>query len=136
MKRWIPKLTNHNFNNSSINFNLFDNLSTANKKITKKSALNLYNQETVYLYDENLIRFYTSLPENLSQKMSIWSREQLKNSKNEIDYLNKILDQFSNEEYFYSLSPQKIGNDYEKFFFETKWVTVNIMQVLLLFYPD
>ena len=119
-KKWIPKLSNLNFNNSSINFNLFDNLSSSNKKIIKKSALNLYKQETVYLYDEKLINFYTSLPENLSQKMSTWSREQLKNSKNEIDYLNKILDQFANKEYFYSLSPQKIGNDYEKFFFETK----------------
>ena len=119
-KKWIPKLSNLNFNNSSINFNLFDNLSSSNKKIIKKSALNLYEQKTVYLYDEKLINFYTSLPENLSQKMSTWSREQLKNSKNEIDYLSKILDQFANKEYFYSLSPQKIGNDYEKFFFETK----------------
>ena len=119
-KKWIPKLSNQNFNNSSINFNLFDNLSSSNKKIIKKSALNLYKQETVYLYDEKLINFYTSLPENFSQKMSKWSKEQLKNSNNEIDYLGKILDQFANQEYFYSLSPQKIGNNYEKFFFETK----------------
>ena len=119
-KKWIPKLSNLNFNNSSINFNLFDNLSTSNKKIIKKTALNLYKQETIYLYDEKLINFYTTLPENFSQKLATWSKEQLRQSKNEIDYLGKILNQFANKEYYYSLSPQKIGNDYEKFFFETK----------------
>ena len=119
-KKWIPKLSNLNFNNSSINFNLFDNLSTSNKKIIKKTALNLYKQEAVYLYDEKLINFYTILPENFSQKLIKWSKEQLRQSKNEIDYLGKILNQFANKEYYYSLSPQKIGNDYEKFFFETK----------------
>ena len=119
-KKWIPKLSNMNFNNSSINFNLFDNLSTSNKKIIKKTALNLYKQETIYLYDEKLINFYTTLPENFSQKLATWSKEQLRQSKNEIDYLGKILNQFANKEYYYSLSPQKIGNDYEKFFFETK----------------
>ena len=119
-KKWIPKLSNLNFNNSSINFNLFDNLSTSNKKIIKKTALNLYKQETIYLYDEKLINFYTTLPENFSQKLTTWSKEQLRQSKNEIDYLGKILNQFANKEYYYSLSPQKIGNDYEKFFFETK----------------
>ena len=119
-KKWIPKLSNQTFNNPSINFNLFDNLSSSNKKIIKKTPLNLYKQETVYVYDEKLINFYTTLPENFSQKLSSWSKEQLKKSKNEIDYLGKILNQFANKEYYYSLSPQKIGNDYEKFFFETK----------------
>ena len=99
-KKWIPKLSNQNFKNSLINFNLFDNLSNSNKKILKKTALNLYNQETVYIYDEKLINFYTSLPENFSQKMLTWSKQQLKNSKNEIDYLGKILDQFSEKGYF------------------------------------
>ena len=119
-KKWIPKLSNQTFNNPSINFNLFDNLSSSNKKIIKKTPLNLYKQETVYVYDEKLINFYTTLPENFSQKLSSWSKEQLKQSKNEIDYLGKILNQFANKEYYYSLSPQNIGNDYEKFFFETK----------------
>ena len=119
-KKWIPKLSNQTFNNPSINFNLFDNLSSSNKKIIKKTPLNLYKQETVYVYDEKLINFYTTLPENFSQKLSSWSKEQLRQSKNEIDYLGKILNQFANKEYYYSLSPQNIGNDYEKFFFETK----------------
>jgi len=119
-KKWIPKLSNHNFNNSSISINLFDNLSSSNKKIIKKTALNLYKQETIYSYDEKLIDFYTTLPENFSKKLSAWSKEQLNQSQNEIDYLSKILNQFANKEYYYSLSPQKIGNDYEKFFFETK----------------
>lgn len=119
-KKWIPKLSNLNFNNSSINFNLFDNLSSSDKKIIKKTALNLYKQENIYSYDEKLIDFYTTLPENFSKKLSAWSKEQLNQSQNEIDYLSKILNQFANKEYYYSLSPQKIGNDYEKFFFETK----------------
>ena len=119
-KKWIPKLSNHNFDNSSINFNLFDNLSSSDKKIIKKTALNLYKQETIYSYDEKLIDFYTTLPENFSKKMSAWSKDQLNQSQNEIDYLGKILKEFANKEFYYSLSPQKIGNDYEKFFFDTK----------------
>ena len=119
-KKWIPKLSNHNFDNSSINFNLFDNLSSSDKKIIKKTALNLYKQETIYSYDKKLIDFYTTIPENFSKKLLKWSKEQLNQSQNEIDYLGKILNEFANKEYYYSLSPQKIGNDYEKFFFETK----------------
>ena len=48
-KKWIPKLSNQNFKNSLINFNLFDNLSNSNKKILKKTALNLYNKTFLYM---------------------------------------------------------------------------------------
>ena len=88
------------------------------------------------MYDEKLINFYTTLPENFSQKLSSWSKEQLKKSKNEIDYLGKILNQFANKEYYYSLSPQKLVMIMKNFSLKQKLVTVNIMLVLLLYYLD
>ena len=119
-KEWIPKLSYLNFNNSTIKLNLFDNLSISNDKITKKKALNLFKQDTNYLYDEKLINFYTALPQNISKKLLLWARDQLSQSNSKIDYLNRILNQFATKDYYYSLNPQTIGNDYERFFFETK----------------
>ena len=119
-KEWIPKLSYLNYNNSTIKLNLFDNLSISNDKITKKKALNLFKQDTNYLYDEKLINFYTALPQNISKKLLLWSRDQLSQSNSKIDYLNRILNQFATKDYYYSLNPQTIGNDYERFFFETK----------------
>ena len=119
-KKWVPKLSNLNFNNSYIKWNLFDNLSSSNNKIIKKTALSLFKQESNYLYDDKLLDFYTSLPKNISERLSFWAKNQLKKSNNKIDYLNKILDRFANKEYYYVLNPERIGNDYEKFFFETK----------------
>ena len=119
-KEWIPKLSNLNFKNSSIKWDLFDNLSSSNSKILTKTAFSLFKQENNYLYDEKLLNFYTTLPKNISQKLSSWTKDQLRQSNSKIDYLTKILNRFANQEYYYSLNPQSIGNNYEKFFFETK----------------
>ena len=119
-REWIPKLSNLNFKNSSIKWDLFDNLSSSNSKILTKTAFSLFKQENNYLYDEKLLNFYTTLPKNISQKLSSWTKDQLRQSNSKIDYLTKILNRFANQEYYYSLNPQSIGNNYEKFFFETK----------------
>ena len=52
--------------------------------------------------------------------MNDWSQKTYKVSNNDLDYLNKILLEFSENNFFYSLSPQNIGNNYEEFFFKTK----------------
>ena len=119
-KKWIPKLANYKFYNPQINYNIFDNLAYSRSKITKKTAFDLILHDNQYSYDQKLLNFYTRLPENLSDELQKWSKQNLNNSKNKKDYLNKILNEFANGDFFYDLSPPKIENNYEKFFFETK----------------
>ena len=119
-KKWIPKLTNYKFYNPQIDYNIFDNLAYSRFKITKKTAFELFLHNNRYSYDQQLLNFYTRLPKNLPDKLKKWSKQNFDNSKNKKDYLNKILNEFSNGDFFYDLSPPKIDNNYEKFFFETK----------------
>ena len=119
-KKWIPKLANYKFYNSQIDYNIFDNLAYSRFKITKKTAFDLISHDNQYSYDQKLLNFYTRLPKNLSEKLQKWSKQNLNNSRNKKDYLNKILNEFANGNFFYDLSPPKIENNYEKFFFETK----------------
>lgn len=119
-KKWIPKLANYKFYNSQIDYNIFDNLAYSRFKITKKTAFDLISHDNLYSYDQKLLNFYTRLPENLSDELQKWSKQNLNNSRNKKDYLNKILNEFANGDFFYDLSPPKIENNYEKFFFETK----------------
>ena len=67
-----------------------------------------------------MIKFYSKLPDNISTKLKQWVKTNYEKSRNDKEYLQKLLDNFSNGNYFYNLSPKKIGNNYEKFFFETK----------------
>ena len=48
-------------------------------------------------------------------------------------FLNKILNEFKENNFYYSLTPVSQGNDYENFFLKRKQVIVNIMLVHLLF---
>ena len=119
-KNWIPKLSNYKFYNPKIEYNIFDNLAYSRFKISKKTAFELYPQNNQYLYDQKLQNFFTELPKNLSSKLKEWSKKNLDNSKNNKDYLDKILNEFASGNFYYDLSPPNIENNYEKFFFETK----------------
>ena len=119
-KKWIPKLSNYNYRDQSLTNNIFDNLTYSKNKIIRKTPLDLYYQNIEYNYEEELIKFYSKLPDNISMKLKQWAKTNYEKSRNDKEYLQKILDNFSNGNYFYNLSPKKIGNNYEKFFFETK----------------
>ena len=119
-KKWIPKLSNYNYKNQSLTNNVFDNLIYSKNKIIRKTPLDLYYQNIEYNYEEELIKFYSKLPDNISMKLKQWAKTNYGKSRNDKEYLQKILDNFSNGNYFYNLSPKKVGNNYEKFFFETK----------------
>ena len=119
-KKWLPKLTNYSYKNQKILNNLFDNLSFSEQEIIKKTAFDLVSYKLDYLYDQELISFYTKITENISPKLKQWANNTYKNSLTKRDYLDKILNRFSTSDYYYNLNPQKIGNNYEKFFFDTK----------------
>ena len=119
-KKWLPKLKNYSYKNQKILNNLFDNLSFSEQEIIKKTAFDLVSYKVNYLYDQELISFYTKITENISPKLKQWANNTYKNSLTKRDYLDKILNRFATSDYYYNLNPQKIGNNYEKFFFETK----------------
>ena len=119
-KKWLPKLTNYSYKNQKILNNIFDNLSFSEQEIIKKTAFDLVLYKLDYLYDQELIGFYTQITENVSPKLKQWANKTYENSLTKRDYLDKILNRFSTNDYYYNLNPQKIGNNYEKFFFDTK----------------
>ena len=119
-KKWLPKLKEYSFKSNKLKNNLFNNTTSTTFDITSKQAYEVYKDKKDYLYSKNLIKYYTSIPKKKFYNLNKWSEEIYKISENDLDYLNKILLEFSNNNFFYSLSPQNIGNNYEEFFFKTK----------------
>ena len=119
-KKWLPKLKDYSFTNKQIQNNIFNNTSEYNNKVSKKLSLEILPNKKEIKYNEDILNFYTVLPNTISPKLINWAKKTYESSEDEKDYLNKILNRFKTEKYFYSLSPDPISNDYSKFFFETK----------------
>jgi len=119
-KNWIPKLSGYSYNNQDLNFNLINDTIKSNKILNNKKTFQLISDNKKVFYKNETIDYYTVLPENISSKLKFWATEKYSNSINKKDYLNKILNEFKENDFYYSLTPINQGNDYEKFFFETK----------------
>ena len=119
-KKWLPKLKNYEFDNKSVRTDIFKNTSENNSIIEKKTPFKIYYSKKNYTFSENILKRYLQLPNTLSSKLNDWVRKTKSNSLNDEDFLNSILNEFSNNKFYYSLNPRDEGNNYEKFFFETK----------------
>ena len=119
-KKWFPKLENYNFKNSNLNLNLINNTLTTNKIVTNKKSYKLIYDKRDIIYQKKLLDFYTLLPNNISPKLKQWAKTNFENANDPKDYLEKILNEFKTNDFFYSLTPVNQGNDYENFFFNTK----------------
>ena len=119
-KNWIPKLSGYSYNNQDLNFNLINDTIKSNKILNNKKTLQLISDNKKVFYKNETIDYYTVLPENISSKLKFWAKDKYSKSINKKDYLNKILNEFKENDFYYSLTPINQGNDYEKFFFETK----------------
>ena len=119
-KKWFPKLDNYNFKNSNLNLNLINNTLTTNKIVTNKKSYKLIYDKRDVIYQKKLLDFYTLLPNNISPKLKQWAKTNFENANDPKDYLDKILNEFKTNNFFYSLTPVNQGNDYENFFFNTK----------------
>ena len=119
-KKWLPKLKNYEFDNKSVRTDIFKNTSENNSIIEKKTPFKIYYSKKNYIFSENILKRYLQLPNTLSSKLNDWVRKTKSNSLNDEDFLNSILNEFSNNQFYYSLNPRDEGNNYEKFFFETK----------------
>ena len=119
-KKWLPKLKEYEFIKKSVRTDIFNNISENNIVLDKKTPFKIYYSKKDYSYNEKILKRYLQLPNTISPKLKKWADEIKLNSSNENDFLNQILKEFSNGKFFYSLKPQTLGNNYEKFFFETK----------------
>ena len=119
-KKWIPKLSNYNYNNKNLNLNLINNTISSHKILTNKKSFNLINDKKDIQIKEEMIEYYKLLPNDISPKLKKWAENNFNKSKNKTEYLNNILNEFNTKNFFYSLTPEMSGNNYEKFFFESK----------------
>ena len=119
-KKWIPKLSGYKYSNQGLNINLINDTIVANKILTNKKSFTLIKDQNKITINNEMIAYYKLLPANISPKLKKWAENNFSSSKNKIDYLNKILKEFETNNFFYSLIPVSNGNNYEKFFFETK----------------
>ena len=119
-KNWIPKLSGYSFNNRNINLNFINDTVSSNKILNNKKSFKLISDKKEIEFKNEILNYYTVLPENVFPKLRVWVKEQYLSSKNDKAFLNKILNEFKENNFYYSLTPVSQGNDYENFFFETK----------------
>ena len=60
----------------------------------------MYYKNDEYLFDQNLLNQYLYLPDTLSPKLKEWVYTNKLSSKNERDFLNKILLEFKENNFF------------------------------------
>ena len=119
-KKWIPKLSDYKYSNKDLSLNLINDTIVSNKILTNKKPFQLIYGKKDFKIKEEMMEYYKLLPKEISPKLKKWAEINFAKSKNEKDYLNSILNEFNTNNFFYSLTPLMNGNDYEKFFFESK----------------
>ena len=119
-KKWIPFLKNTRIENDALNFDSINLTYSSNKKIINKEIYNFSYLPSKMKLNNNLQEFYKILPNTIGQELINWADKTYNESGNDKDYISKILNKFSNGEFYYSLKPANFGNNYSKFFLETK----------------
>ena len=119
-KKWLPVLDYVSAVGEGYRVHPYNFTSSNTKTLDKSKIFSLKSSSstiTDYL-DQNAQSFYLKLPNQDFSKLKTWVDQN--NSDSQQQFLNTVLNHFKNEEFFYTLSPKIIGNDYQKFFFETK----------------
>lgn len=119
-KKWLPAMDyiyeiQAGYNIHPTNFTVSSNLNLQKaKKFQMKSAKVNYVQSLSQKQRE----IYTNISADKFPRLNKWATDNKKNDAEE--YLNKVLKKIKDEEYFYTLTPKIVGNDYDAFFFDTK----------------
>ena len=119
-KRWIPSLKHTKILDNITNFDDLNLVFWSNRKIINKEVYTSSYFPLKMDLSNNLQEHYTSLPNTINNKLVNWATITFANSRNNNDYIKKVLAQFSGGEFYYSLKPANFGNNYSKFFLETK----------------
>ena len=117
-KKWLPVLDYVSAVGDGYRVHPYNFTSSNSKTLDKSKIFSLKSSNstlTDYL-DQSAQSFYLKLPNQDFSKLKTWVEQN--NSESQQQFLNTVLNHFKNEEFFYTLSPKIIGNDYQKFFFE------------------
>ena len=119
-KKWLPAMDyiyeiQVGYNIHPTNFTVSSNLSLQKaKKFQMKSSKFNYVQSLSQKQRE----IYTNISADKFPRLNKWATDNKINDAEE--YLKKVLKKIKDEEYFYTLTPKIVGNDYDAFFFDTK----------------
>ncbi len=121
-RKWIPALENSKLidQNISITEDPFNQTFISLDRVDRKKQINFQKFDIRYKIDKELLNYYTLLPQTVSKELVEWSANN-KKSKSNIEYLNYILNTFSDGDYYYNLIPKNnLKNNYADFFFRSK----------------
>ncbi|MDC1280395.1 transglutaminase-like domain-containing protein, partial [Pelagibacteraceae bacterium] len=119
-KNWIPSLKDTKILDNVTNFDNLNLVFSSNSKIIDKEIYTSIYFPSIMDLSSGLQSYYTSLPKTINNELINWAKKTYANSKNDNDYIKKILKEFSSGKFYYSLKPANYGNNYSKFFLETK----------------
>ena len=121
-KKWIPALNNSRLakQNVRIGEDPFNQTYKSLDPIDRKIQIEFQKYDADYRIGEELLEYYTLLPKSVSKELIDWVKNN-KQSKSNIEYLNHILNTFSDGSYYYNLSPvNNSQNSYADFFLRGK----------------
>ena len=119
-RKWIPSLKNTRVLDNVTNFDDLNLVFKSNSRIINKEVYTSTYFPSKMNLSKNLKEYYTLLPNTIDSELIDWATTTYANSINSNDYINKVLAEFSGGEFYYSLKPANFGNNYSKFFLETK----------------
>lgn len=120
-KNWIPVLDYTVPKTYDFRYDAHNLTYRFNQKMSSKKKFDFYAQSISPVINLSIKEksYYLQIPNTVDQKLINWSKENKKN-KSSLEYAEFLMSHFKNQDYFYNLKPNPIGNNYSKFFFETK----------------
>ena len=120
-KNWIPVLDYTVPRTYDFRYDAHNLTYRFNQKMSSKKKFDFYAQSISPVINLSIKEksYYLQIPNTVDQKLINWSKENKKN-KSSLEYAEFLMSHFKNQDYFYNLKPNPIGNNYSKFFFETK----------------
>ncbi|MEL0246952.1 MAG: transglutaminaseTgpA domain-containing protein [Alphaproteobacteria bacterium] len=120
-KNWIPVLDYTVPRAYDFRYDAHNLTYRFNQKMSSKKKFDFYAQSISPVINLSIKEksYYLQIPNTVDQKLINWSKENKKN-KSSLEYAEFLMSHFKNQDYFYNLKPNPIGNNYSKFFFETK----------------
>ena len=120
-KNWIPVLDYTVPRAYDFKFDSYNLTYRLNQKMNAKKKFAFYAQSISPVTNLNIKEksYYLQIPNTVDSKLIAWAKDH-KINKSELEFAEFLMDHFKSQNYFYNLKPNPIGNNYSKFFFETK----------------
>ena len=120
-KNWIPVLDYTVPRAYDFKFDSYNLTYRLNQKMNAKKKFAFYAQSISPVTYLNIKEksYYLQIPNTVDSKLIAWAKDH-KINKSELEFAEFLMDHFKSQNYFYNLKPNPIGNNYSKFFFETK----------------